>query len=176
MTAIEEQPAGTAQEGIPDSSALTVDDATRATQPHLPYADAVHAALAEIELLPDLVEVGTRREGMHSGRLQPPELVARLEWLPGHDDLATLAVQVEGLVVEWSHLGGWVIRSGSDLVVLDVDDLADPATVAEAAMHAALCGLRCSCEQPLPGRWKHAVYLDIALVAYDEREGARDDT
>ncbi|MEU9349061.1 hypothetical protein AB0D74_48475 [Streptomyces sp. NPDC048278] len=172
MNAIEEQPTtGTAQEGIPSSGQLSVDDATRATQPHLPYADAVYAALAELQLLPDLVEAGTRREGTVMGKRQPPELFARLVWLPGHDDLATLDVQAEGLTVEWSHLGGWAIRSGSDLVVLDVDDLADPATVAEAAMHAALCGLGCGCDRPPPGRWAHAVYLDIALVAYDERQG-----
>ncbi|MEU9386894.1 hypothetical protein AB0D38_40750 [Streptomyces sp. NPDC048279] len=171
MTAIEEQ-AAAAQEGIQDRT-LSVDNATRATQPHLPYADAVHAALAELELLPDLTEAGTRREGTTKGQRQPPELFARLEWLPGHDDLATLAVQVEGLVVEWSHLGGWAIRSGRDLVVLDVDDLAAPATIAEAAMHAALCGLRCACDMPQPVRWEHAVYLDIALVAYDQREGGQ---
>ncbi|MFK0155401.1 hypothetical protein ACIQVK_25410 [Streptomyces sp. NPDC090493] len=172
MTAIEEQqPTGTAQEGIPGSVQLSVDDATRATQPHLPYADAVYAALAEIQLLPDLTEAGTRREGTVMGRRQPPELFTRLEWLPNHDDLVPLDVRVDGLIVEWSHLGGWAIRSGRDLAVLDVDDLADPATVAEAAMHAALCGLGCACEKPAPGRWEHAVYLDIALVAYDERQG-----
>ncbi|MET9089655.1 hypothetical protein ABZX77_48695 [Streptomyces sp. NPDC004237] len=175
MTAIDEQQTtGTAQEGIPGSQ-LTVDDATSATHPHLPYADAVHAALAELRLWPDLTEAGTRREGTVMGKRQRPELFARLEWLPGHDDLATLDVQAEGLIVEWSHLGGWAIRSGRDLVVLDVDDIAAPATVAEAAMHAALHGLRCACEQPPPGRWEHALYLEIALVAYDERQGARDD-
>ncbi|MEU9972316.1 hypothetical protein [Streptomyces sp. NPDC051014] len=172
MTAIEEQAASVVQEGIPVSE-LTVDDATRATQPHLPYADAVHAALAEIELLPDLMEAGTRRESAKSGQSLPPELFARLEWLEGHDDLATLDVQVEGLVAEWSHLGGWAIRSGRDLVVLDVDDLADPSTIAEAVMHAALCGLRCSCDMLPPGRWEHAAYLETALAAYNEREGVR---
>ncbi|MER6532985.1 hypothetical protein ABT215_04020 [Streptomyces sp900105755] len=175
MTAIEERAAGTAQEGIPGSGQLSVDGATSATYPHLPYADAVYAALAELQLLPDLTEAGTRREGTVMGRRQRPELFARLEWLPNHDDLVPLSLRVEGLVVEWSHLGGWAIRSGSDLVVLDVDDLADPSTVAEAVMHAALCGLGCACEKPPPGRWENAVYLDIALVAYDERQGARDD-
>ncbi|MEV6614237.1 hypothetical protein AB0N31_10515 [Streptomyces sp. NPDC051051] len=148
-------------------SALSVDDATRATLPQLPYADAVHGALAELVLLPDTVETGMRIEGDSRRR----ELFLRLEWLPGHDDLVQPEACASGMTVQWSHLAGWSVAAAGDLVVLDVDELADPAMVAEAAMHAALCGLRCACERA-PGqdaRWDQAVYLDIALVAYDER-------
>lgn len=168
MTAIEEQAADVAGKSTRDSVALSVGDATRATSPHLRYGDAVDRALSALEFLPDTVEAGMRKEsGPHGVR----ELFLRLEWLPGHDDLIPDDVRASGLVVQWSHLAGWSVRSGDDLVAVDVDDLADPALIADAAMHAALHGLRCSCEKPDAGlgRWEHAVYLDIALVAYDER-------
>ncbi|MCZ4605251.1 hypothetical protein O3S80_16155 [Streptomyces sp. Lzd4kr] len=157
--------AGGSGKSIHDS-ALSVDDATRATLPHLPYADAVHAALAEVVMVPDLLETGVRQEHPRSKR----ELFLRLQWLPGHDDLVPAAAQADGLTVEWSHLAGWSVRCGDALAVLDVDELADPATVAEAAMHAALCGLDCTCEKPPAGRWDQALVLDIALVHFDERE------
>lgn len=149
---------------------LSLDTATRATLPHLPYADAVHAALVALALVPDVLEAGVRRESDSVRQL----LFARLEWLPGHDDLVPDAGRAEGLTVEWSHPGGWSARTGTDLAVLDVDEIAHPDVVADAALHAALCGLRCACERPDgAARWEQAVYLDVALVAYDERQGVR---
>ncbi|MGW1035045.1 hypothetical protein ACWD4Z_23015 [Streptomyces antibioticus] len=168
MTAVEERSAADPGKSIRDGSQPSVDTATRATLPQLAYADAIDAALAEMTLLPDLLETGVRRERGTGQR----ELFLRLEWLPGHDDMVTYAMQADGMVVEWSHLAGWSARTGADLVGWDVDELADPDVIAEAAMHAALCGLRCDCVKA-PGadtaRWDHAVYLDIALVAYAER-------
>jgi hypothetical protein len=174
VSAIEETrpAAGGDGKSIHDSGQLSVDDATRATLPQTRYADAIDAALAELVLLPDTVETGMRSEPGGPQR----ELFVRLEWLPGHDDLVPPTLQADGLTVQWSHRAGWSARTADDLVVLDVDELADPAVIAEAAMHAALCGLRCSCvrsPQASTARWDHAVYLDIALTAYDERtEGA----
>jgi hypothetical protein len=165
VSAIEEQSAGSTGQSIQGSGQLSVDDATRDTLPQLRYADAVHAALRAIEVLPDAVDTGLRVEDLNG----PRELFIRLEWLPGHDDLVPDALSKAGLVVRWSHLAGWSACSGAELVDIDVDELADPLTVAEAAMHAVLCGLACACEKPPPGRWEHAVYLDIALVAYEER-------
>jgi hypothetical protein len=165
VSAIEEQAVGSAGQSIQGSSQMSVDDATRATLPQLRYADAVHAALDAIEVLPDTLDTGLRVEDLNG----PRELFIRLEWRPGHDDLVPDALNKAGLVVRWSHLAGWSACSGAELVDLDVDELADPVTVAEAAMHAVLCGLGCACEKPPPGRWEHAVYLDIALVAYEER-------
>lgn len=165
MSAIEEQPAGSTGQSIQGSSQLSVDDATRDTLPQLRYADAVHAALAAIEVLPDTLDMGLRVEDLNG----PRELFIRLEWRPSHDDLVPDALNKAGLVVRWSHLAGWSACSGAELVAIDVDEIAAPVTVAEAAMHAVLCGLSCTCEKPPPGRWEHAVYLDIALVAYEER-------
>ncbi|MBK3575105.1 hypothetical protein JHN63_15050 [Streptomyces sp. MBT65] len=166
MTALEEQPAGGTGQSIQGGSQLSVDDATRDPLPQLRYADAVHAALRPIDLLPDALDVGLHIEDMNG----PRELFIRLEWLPGHDDLVPDELNTAGLVVRWSHLAGWSACSGAERVGFDIDELADPATVAETAMHAVLCGLSCACEKPAPGRWEHAVYLEIALVAYDERE------
>jgi len=144
---------------------------TQTVFPHLSYADAVHAALRAIEVLPDLVETGLRVEAFDGQR----ELFIRLEWLPGHDDLVPAALQVVGLVVQWSHLAGWSVCAGADVAVLEAaDDLAAPALIADAALHAAVHGLRCTCERPDPaGRWEFALELDIALVAFDEREAIR---
>ena len=134
--------------------------------PQRSYAQAVHAALCAIEVLPDYVESGERVE-VFDGQ---PELFVRLEWLPGHDDLAPVALQAAGLVVQWSHLAGWSVCSGADVAEFDVDELADPDTVAERCMHAVLCGLGCACEKPPRGRWERAAALNAALSAFDERE------
>lgn len=157
--------AGGTGQSIQGSGQLSVDEATRATLPQLRYADAVHAALGAFEVLPDALDTGLRVEDLNG----PSELYIRLEWLPAHDDLVPDALSKAGLIVRWSHLAGWSARSGDDLAGLDVDEIADPVTVAEAAMHAALCGLGCACETSPPGRWEHALYLEIALVHYDER-------
>ncbi|MFJ9382117.1 hypothetical protein, partial [Streptomyces sp. NPDC101455] len=160
MSAIEEQSASGAGQSIQGSGQLSVDEATRDTLPHLRYADAVHAALCAFEVLPDFLDMGLRVEDLHG----PRELYIRLEWLPGHDDLVPDALSKAGLVVRWSHLAGWSACSGDEVADIDVDELADPVTVADAAMHAALCGLDCACEKSPLGRWEHAVYLDIALA------------
>ncbi|MDX3024041.1 hypothetical protein [Streptomyces acidiscabies] len=169
MSATEGRPAVVGiGKSIRRGSLLSLDTATRATLPHLPYADAVHAALVALAVVPDVLEAGVRRESDSPRHL----LFARLEWLPGHDDLVPDAGRAEGLTVEWSHPGGWSARIGADLVVLDVDEIAGPEVVADAALHAALCGLRCACERPDGAtRWTNAIYLDVALVAYDERQG-----
>ncbi|MFJ4631589.1 hypothetical protein [Streptomyces sp. NPDC088847] len=137
-----------------------------ATLPQLPYADAVHRALCAIEVLPDSVETGVRTEIFDGQR----ELFVRVEWMPGHDDLAPDVLRTAGLTVQWSHLTGWSVCSGDELAELAVDDLADPDTIADRCMHAVLCGLGCACEKPSPGRWERAAALNAALAAYDERE------
>lgn len=165
MSAIEET--NTAAEAAGKSTQLSLGEATLLTLPQLPYADAVHAALDELAFLPDTLETGVRTETTAAPHR---ELFLRLEWLPGNDDLVPAAVKTDGLVVQWSHLIGWSLRSGDDLVVLELlAELAAPALVADVAMHAALCGMRCTCERPDPAaRWSEAVHLDIALVRYDE--------
>lgn len=159
MSAVEET--NTAAAAGPSLSAAAL------TLPQMPYADAVHAVLARLAFLPDMVETGVRTETVGQPRR---ELFLRLEWLPGSDDLVPAAVQADGLVVQWSHLTGWSVRCGDDLVAAGVADLADPALVADVAVHAALHGLRCRCERPDPGaRWTQAHLLDAALLRYEER-------
>lgn len=169
MTAIEETRADGGGKDIRGGSQPTTDGVHPALPwPHLPYGDAVHATLAEMAMLPDLLETGMRQEFPDFTR----ELFLRLDWLPGHDDLAPAAVHEDGLTFEWSHLAGWSARTGEELVALDVDEIADPCLIAEAAMHAALCGLGCACLKAPDqhARWEFALELDIALVAFDERE------
>ena len=76
-------------------SALSVGDATRTlTLPHLPYADAVLAALDAAGLQPAAVEAGLRRgrtgtpelyarAGCGAGRRRPPARVRRARLQPG---------------------------------------------------------------------------------------------
>jgi hypothetical protein len=151
-----------------DGSQPPVGESTRELTglPQRPYATAVHAALRAIEVLPDSVEIGVRIEVFDGQR----ELFVRLEWLPGHDDLVPAVLQEAGLVVHWSHLAVWSACSGDELAELAVDVLADPDTIAERCMHAALCGLGCACEKPPPGRWEQAAALNAALTSFDERE------
>lgn len=170
MSAIEEtaHAAGDAGKSIPDSGQLSVDEATRATLPQTRYADAIHTALVGYGLAPDLYRTGMRREAPASSL---PELYIRATWQPGNAALAP-AVADHGLTVDWSHRAGWTLTAAGDPVVLPADELAAPDTVAEAALHAAMDGPACDCDlAPLPesARWEHAIYLDIALTAYDER-------
>ncbi|MFJ2514664.1 hypothetical protein ACIQJX_35155 [Streptomyces griseoviridis] len=162
MSAIEETTAGKCTRGA-------AGDATRLALPQAPYADAVHAALTTLRTLPDLVDVGVRREQL-SG---PGELFIRAEWLPGHDDLLPVRVREAGLTVQWSHVTGWSLVSGDDLAIpTALDVLAAPEVVAVTAMHAAVHGLVCVCESlPDPGaRWEHAAALDAALARYEDGE------
>ncbi|MFI8531094.1 hypothetical protein ACIGMX_12675 [Streptomyces aquilus] len=170
MTAIEETGTLVPGKSTHDSGQLSLGDATRTLPlPHLPYADAVHAALRAVEVVPDLVEVGVRTETFEGQR----ELFARLEWLPGHDDLVAADVAAAGLVVQWSHIAGWSVCAGADVEVLEADDLADPALIADAALHAAVYGLAEKWVIPFEARWQHARELDIALAQFDEREAVR---
>ncbi|WP_330348133.1 hypothetical protein [Streptomyces sp. NBC_00582] len=131
------------------------------------YAAAVSAELGEIEFVPDAMETGTRFE---PGGGQ--ELFLRLEWLPGHDGLAVPAVRAEGLTLEWSHIVGWLVHSGADVVVPDAALLADPPVVGHLAMHASVCGIRCGCDKPDgTACWTGAAQLGAALDSYDERMG-----
>ncbi len=147
----------------------TVGDATRAlTLPHLPYADAIHRTLTSAGLLPDQMVSGIRVGGADYGS-GPRELVLRLEWWPGHKDLAA-GHRDAGMALEWSHLAGWSLEFGDDVVNLAVDDIVAPEVLAEAVLEAAVEG-GAMAWAPSPGapRWECALELDIALVHYDER-------
>ena len=148
----------------------SVGDATRAlTLPHLPYADAIHRALTSAGLLPDQVIAGRRVGGAdyHQG---PRELVIRLEWWPGHKDLVAGHRKTAGIALEWSHLAGWSLELGADVVHLDVDDIAAPEVLAEAVLEAAVEDDPATWTPPPDApRWQYALELDIALVHYAER-------
>lgn len=166
MSAIDERPKGSTGKSTRDGIQLSVGEATRTlTLPQAPYGDAVHAALAHAGLVPDVMEAGLRSNGPR--RL---ELFLRLVWLPGHPRLAA-SQHDEGLTVAWSHLAGWSgWVGGYEPVLLDVDELAAPELVADAADHLAEHGTHRPWVPPADGRWSDAVYLDIALHHFKERE------
>ncbi|MFE6282466.1 hypothetical protein [Streptomyces sp. NPDC057877] len=167
MTAIEEQ-TGTAGRGksTRDSSRLSVGAATRALPlPHLPYADAVHVELVAAGLEPDRIDAGIRREP--GG---PRELYLTAVWEAEHPDLHG-DLWPEGMTVSWSHLTGWSTHDGDTVrALVDVDAIAPPALIADAALHLAVHGLHVTWVPPVGGRWQHAPALDAALAAYPARE------
>lgn len=142
-------------------------DTDRPVWPHLPYAEAVRAALAAEGLRPEVTEIGCRE------RRGERELYVRLVWLPGHEDLDPDG-RLYGLTLAWSHLGGWVATSGPgglQMRTLLISDLASPAAVVEAALHLTQDGIECAWQpSDLTARWEDAGALDLALVAFDERE------
>ena len=146
--------------------ALSVGDATRTlTLPHLPYADAVLAALDAAGLQPAAVEAGLRR-----GRTGTPELYARAVWPAGSPGL-TDAARARGLTLAWSHVTGWSVHDAEEnCALLDVDALAAPELVADAARHHAAHGIDPDqpWTPPADGRWTDAVYLDIALSRFED--------
>ena len=173
MSAIEETRSGTPGKSTQGGGLPSVGDATQALAlPHLPYGDAVYAELAAAGLRPDVMEAGLRASG--SGGCT--ELFLRLVWLDENPALGE-AVRPYGLTVAWSPLTGWAAHVADDAgdldALLDVHELAAPALVVDASRHLAKHGTRTSWVPPANGRWEHAVHLDIALVAFDEREATR---
>lgn len=168
MSATNERSAGTGGTGKSTHRTLSVGEATRAlTVPQAPYADAVHAALTDAGLAPDVVETGVRRTGT-TGRW---ELHIRLVWLPGHPALAAGMTRGRGLVLAWAPMTGWSVHDLVDEALLPVSELADPPLLVDAVRHYARHGLGGPVWEPgADGRWPDAVHLDIALADWDERE------
>ncbi|WP_405930352.1 hypothetical protein [Streptomyces sp. NBC_00827] len=136
--------------------------------PHLAYGDAVHAELAGVGRCPDTLEAGLRTEKPGGRR----ELFLTLSWLPGHPGLDE-SLRPRGLALAWSHLIGWSARHGDDLVLLDVDELAAPELLGDAARHLVQHGPERAWVPPFGARWQDALELDIALVHFDEGEAIR---
>ena len=149
-----------------DGGRPSVGDATRSLSlPQLPYRDAVYAELAAHGIAPEFLETGLR------GKPGLPELYFRLVWTPGHPVLDD-AVEPYGLTLAWSHVTGWSAHDcEGGRILLGLDVLAAPKVVKEAAEHLARHRLGDGWEpSDRTARWEHAVYLDIALCHFDERE------
>lgn len=118
--------------------------------PHVPYADAVHAALSSACAEPDVMSVTVT-----SGQ----ELFTTIRW----DRSAALP---RGLRLVWSHVTGWRCDdlTTGDGQLLPVDTLAAPGAIAKAAT------LLLSGEQVLPRsdeRWVLADQLARCLDAWE---------
>ncbi|MFJ5156366.1 hypothetical protein ACIQCF_33360 [Streptomyces sp. NPDC088353] len=168
MTAFTETTTEGLGQSTRDGSRPSVGDATRAlTLPQLPYGDAVHTALAEAGLAPEVLESGLR-----TGLRGSAELFLRLVWPPEHSTLGW-AVREYGLTLAWSHVTGWSAHDRyGDCLLLDVDALTAPDLIREAVAHLT-CHRMAGGWEPSDrmARWSEAVYLDIALAHFDEKEG-----
>ncbi|MGW5123018.1 hypothetical protein ACWEQ7_02955 [Streptomyces sp. NPDC004069] len=166
MTAVETS-ATMAGKSTRDSRRLSAGEATRSlTLPQLPYGDAVHTELTAALMTPEAFEACVRL-----GRRGTSELFMRAVWPVGTVTLHT-EVREAGLTLAWSHVTGWSAHTAyGDRVFLPVDALADPALIVDAARHYARHGLTTNWVHPFEARWSEAVYLDIALARFDEREG-----
>ncbi|MCH5677860.1 hypothetical protein [Streptomyces gilvus] len=145
------------------SGQLPVGEATRTLSlPQLPYGDAVHAELTAHGLMPGATEAGVRGKS---------ELFLRLSWPPGHQALGE-DVDEHGLNLVWSHVTGWSAHDRhGEYLLLDVDVLAAPKVIHEAALEFTQRHLDATWQATdRTARWEHALYLDIALVNFDERE------
>lgn len=162
MTATEPAQHGKSTQG----SELSVGEATRTLPlPHLPYTDAVLAALDVAGMPPAVVEAGLRGPSA--------ELFMRFVWPVGTALLAD-GVRESGLTVAWSHVTGWSAHNADGAAeLLDVDALADPHLIALAALDLAEQDLSLMWSPPdgTAGRWSEAVYLDVALGLFDEKGG-----
>lgn len=171
MSALDTTGTGQPGQSTRDGGRPSAGDATRTlTLSQAPYADAVHQALTAAGVEPDVVEAGCRKP-----RSTHPELFVRLVWLPGHPALAPGYEDEQGprgLTLAWSHVTGWSAWSGTEHVLLDVDALAAPELIADAArhftQHPPVTGA--PWVPPADGRWEYALELDIALVAFEDRE------
>lgn len=170
MTAIDEAAGVGSGKGTHDAAArLSVGGLTWAlTLPQLPYGDAVHAELRAVAMPPSSFEAGVRR-----GRTGTEELYLRAVW-PVGTPLLDDRVRPHGLTIAWSHVTGWSAHDiNENVALLDLDMLAAPRLIAHAALHLAeepLDGGEPWTPPPSAGRWSEAVYLDIALARYEDRE------
>ena len=92
-------------------------------------------------------------------------------WPAGSPGL-TDAARARGLTLAWSHVTGWSVHDAEEnCALLDVDALAAPELVADAARHHTRHGVDEARPwvPPVDGRWSEAVYLDIALGLFDEK-------
>jgi hypothetical protein len=169
VTAIEETSTTAAGKSTQGSSQLSVGDATRTLSlPHLPYADAVLAELDAEGMPPAALEAGLRR-----GRTGAPELFIRCAWPVGSPWLGG-GSRWKGLSLTWSHVTGWSAHNADDQTeLLNVDVLAAPDLIVDAAVHYADHGVGCSWTPSADRRWSEAVYLDVALGLFDEKGGPR---
>ena len=166
-TRTEAAPVGKSTRG---SSQLPVGEATRRLflVPQLPYADAVHFELLSVAMQPACYEAGLRK-----GRTGLSELYIRAVW-PAGSPLLDDRVRPQGLTIAWSHVTGWSAHDADEAhLLLAVDPLADPRLIAHAALHLSeepLTGGRPWTPPAGPARWSEAVYLDLALTKFDDRE------
>jgi hypothetical protein len=157
------------QRGKCTQGTLSVGEATRTlTRPQAPYADAITAALDAVSMPPASLEIGLR-----TGRTGACELYAHAVWPVDSPTLAAPA-RARGLTLAWSHVTGWSVRDTQENhALLDIDPLAAPELVADAARHHARHGIDQAHPwvPPADGRWSEAVYLDIALALFEEQGG-----
>ncbi|MDN3021567.1 hypothetical protein [Streptomyces sp. S.PB5] len=148
-------------------STHAVGDATRtlATLPQAPYADAIHAELAEAGLPPQFLELGVEWGAYRV-------LFLRLVW-PPQDDLLGATACADGLSLRWSHTGGWSAHTATGSCLLPIVRLAEPLLVVDAAQHYAKHGLLKEWVEPFDARWTHAGHLDAALAAWQQREASQ---
>ncbi|MCM8550031.1 hypothetical protein [Streptomyces sp. STCH 565 A] len=168
MSAIDERPTRSTGKSTQDGARPSAGGATRVLMlPQLPYADAVHTALRGVGLLPACYEAGLRR-----GRTGTAELFVRAVWPVGAPALAGPA-RSRGLTIAWSHVTGWSAHDAEEsCALLDVDALAAPELVADAAGHHARHGVDETRPwvAPADGRWSEAVYLDLAIARFKTAE------
>ncbi|MFE4328697.1 hypothetical protein ACFRQM_04360 [Streptomyces sp. NPDC056831] len=105
--------------------------------PHLPYIDAVHAAL---------VAAGQQPETLTTGETERGELAAQLEW--------------DSVRLRWASDAGWTHEAPHCAGRLVIDDYADPAVLVD------IVRLLGDGHPPIASRaeWEHAAALDVALA------------
>ncbi|WP_143650998.1 hypothetical protein [Streptomyces phaeoluteigriseus] len=105
--------------------------------PHLTYADAVHAALTNADLVPDTLTVNA----------------------PVDTDDLTVLLQWNDMAIRWSSEAGWRHESAHSSGPLPLDRFADPAALISTA------ALLQQGQQPVTHhkRWAAAQLLDRAI-------------
>lgn len=133
--------------------------------PHLPYIDAVTAALDEAGLVPAHVEAGVT---------EMRELTATLTWPATHPAVDATVLPL-GIRLTWRHVTGWWASDphADDSLHLPLPHACDPAEVAAAVREACTAGLFDS-GKPVDqygttALWRHQRVLDRGLSDWEER-------
>jgi hypothetical protein len=111
--------------------------------PHLGYAEAVYAALADAGMQPNSYDVTVTGDTDAGGPVGGRELCISAEYHPSHR-FVKASVMPLGFELKWRHTVGWMVHKVMDRrndLLLPVPSVADPAVIGEVACDLGANGL-----------------------------------
>lgn len=138
--------------------------------PHLEYAEAVYAALADAGMRPHAYDVTVTGDVDEGGPAAGRELMIRAAWTPEHRFVKERLLP-HGFRMVWKHSTGWWVTRLllSDLELLPVPLAAGPEFIGEIACDIGMHGLPIDVAASTESQWERAADLDQALAVWEDQ-------